>query len=1779
MFISTNTQKESVDRLILAQYITALLEPQFEQLIYGLNPPQGIIPPPTTAQATRAIVLLNWAENPQARGPGLSQVWFVYNSLLGRIVPQEKGVCPYKGLSFFDFNDTDFNYFFGREKLTQALLEKLKISNFIAIVGASGSGKSSVLRAGLLQRLKSQGDHTIHIFVPGENPIGSLATVFVDKSLSVPDQASQQEKAENHLKKGANGLRLLLQSSLKKTNSKRIILVVDQFEESFTLCQNIFDRQNFFALLLGALKSMPSQLSVILAMRSDFVGKCLESDYSGLAEQVQNNLVTVLPMNREELIEAIIGPAQKVGLAFEPELVRLLLEDVEQSPSSLPLLQYTLEELWKLRQDNLINMSAYGQLNGVTGTLKKRADDFFESLTEEQQSAVEYIFLSLTQIGEGTEPTRKRVSKKDLFISSSYSSEILSQVLYQLATAKLVVTEKISINQSEHLNSDPSQFLIKEDAVVDVAHEALIRHWPRLQEWLKANEERLRKKQSIEVSAKIWLDNEKNQNYLLSDNKLAEARDLIETQTENTPNIVTLNQEAQDFVQRSIPNSIIRQLIKRGIRQATIDDIIHFLTDESITWTGSLQSIHNIVQRIISENPIISGEIDWETLENWLYENEDKIKIKQSIEHATTIWIEHQKNPNFLLSGEKLVQVNPFLEYLTSTSKGAITLNAEAHNFVQKSIRNNKFQRWSRRSLAGIIIAFSVVSTASIVIGQRSNLSRKIAERSEMVFNFQPTNGVQEALRSGRLQQNLNQLTNLRSWIPGIQPLKDNRIQAIATLRNAVYDLRQSNILEGHYSPVNDVTISPDGQIASGDNNGIIKLWKVDGTPVMSIQAHTQPIQSLDFSSDGASLVSTSNDGTIKLWTSEGILQETLRGHSDVVTRAIFSQDDELIASASDDGTLKIWQVTGELQTTIQSDQGTLNDIDFSRDGRRIASGGENGTVKVWNVSDGKLVQTFHGNHCNAISCEVLGVSFSGKQDRIATNGANGSVKLWGLDGRTIENIEKRHRESATALSFNKHFERTAEYKDIDILASASEDQEILLWFWEEGKSFDNQEFLTLLGHETTINSIDFSFQDNELASQDNILVSAGNDGTVRIWSGVRNTLKPIQTGWHGNNQHIRVAFSPELTLKNQGGEEIDQASDQSNEESDDDISLLDKVVTVGGSNTLIVWYKSNDKWVAGNTVNQAHEGGIWDVHYAPNGNHFFTVGEDGKVKKWSFSGEPVKSFSGVGHQSSVDDIDFSLRGTFVTASEDGTIKIWDAEGKLVNEIAIEVEFRTRVAISPNGKLIAAKHEDQTVYLYRQRRNQTWRRVKSLTHPSMIFSIVFDPDGKRLAIGGEDGVIKVWNTDGNLEYDLYGHTNMVRDIAFSPDGNLMASVSDDQNLIFWNKLGAQLYEFPGRHQGKVTDVAFNADGSELVTVSEDGFARFWNLDLNQLMEQGCDVVGNYLKTSPAANPDVQEICGVNRIDPTVMAGQAKDLARQGNQEEGLDKLNVAIKHGYEVNQTPEELIQALAQFNEALRSARDSASDAMQEINRAIANGNPDLDVGKSEAQFQKAFELIETAGLGKAEDFSADEEVSRWIALRMATIRTNENKEDNLEATFNAYKLAKELYPDLEMTAETKALLAKDIILPIADIAWHDSSAKWHDICRAGSTTPGKVNTLVLASCEFALALEPDTIQHDRMRDSLGMAKLYLERNLEAAILNFREFVAWLETDTAQSTYLDEKIEDWRTRRNDCISLLETWQADPTQFETIISAIDAPENCRSFSFDDGHKNNYQSGF
>jgi formylglycine-generating enzyme required for sulfatase activity len=393
------------------------------------------------------------------------------------LLKPETGESPYMGLRYFDISDSDL--FYGREILTRELAERVSKESFLAIVGASGSGKSSVARAGLIPAWEKENERgTVHVITPTARPLESLAASLTRESESVTATSTFMDD----LQKEARSLRLYVRKMLSSSGDTNLLLVVDQFEETFTLCKDPDERKAFIENLLSLADEDAERNAarVVLTLRADFYHHCAE--YEGLRLALEKHQAYIGAMTPDELREAITAPAEKNGWDFQPGLVDLILQDVGTEPGALPLLSHALLETWKRRQGRTLTLQGYHEAGGVKKAITQTAENVYDHLSPEEQTIARSIFLRLTELGEGVQDTRRR-AKIDELSRATETHDAVAKVLKTLVDARLVTTEQDS---------------------AEVAHEALIREWGTLRKWLDEDRESLRLHRHLTESAQEW---------------------------------------------------------------------------------------------------------------------------------------------------------------------------------------------------------------------------------------------------------------------------------------------------------------------------------------------------------------------------------------------------------------------------------------------------------------------------------------------------------------------------------------------------------------------------------------------------------------------------------------------------------------------------------------------------------------------------------------------------------------------------------------------------------------------------------------------------------------------------------------------------------------------------------------------------------------------------------------------------------------------------------------------------------------------------------------------------------------------------------------------------------------------------------------------------------------------------------------------------------------------------------------------------------------------------
>ncbi|MCC5661307.1 caspase family protein [Nostoc sp. XA010] len=1158
-------------------------------------------------------------------------------------------VCPYMGLSAF--SEEDSQYFYGREALTQQLIHQLRDHSFLAVIGASGSGKSSIVQAGVIPQLRSgkqipsSEQWWIKSIRPGANPLEALARQL--GGVGAGEQGENYSSSphlllEGIFHQGVEGFVYWIRNQPYPV----VALVVDQFEELFTLAPTP-DRELFLELLLGAVQYAGDRFKLIITLRADFISSCLE--VPALAKALQDFSVLVPPkLSLDDYRRVILNPAQQVGLKVEPELVEVLLRELNHSPGDLPLLEFVLEQLWQHRVAGELTLQVYQeQLGGIKGALERSSQAVYESLDPQMQECAKWIFLSLTQLGEGTEDTRRRIHKSELIVKK-YPAALVEKTLNALTSAKLVVMnlEEEEVTQGQGRQGEPENISPRAPLIlsssspitVEVAHEILIRHWSTLRWWLEENRDRLRKQRQIEQASQLWLQRTQQTDFLLQGVRLAEAEDIYIKYT------YELSADVQRFIEACLAQRKQQQLqektrlkqAQRAVVALSVLGLAAICFGSLAYWKSQAAQLREIEALNASSQ---ANLLSHQQLEALIASVKAGKQLKNTLGAPTEVQTQTLGVLQQVISGTQernrleahsaevvSVSFSPDGQTIVSASndKTAILWGHDGTKLRTLTGHTAKVRSVSFSPDGQTIATASFDRTVKLWRTKDGSLIRTLnvnGHTAEVLSVSWSGNG--ELLATGSADRTakiwkvsdghlLITLNGCKDFVNSVSFSPDGKILAIASADKTVKlwsvsdgILRQT--LQGHSAGVSSVAFSPDGQtLASASEDKTVRLWQKDGSLQRIIAAHNAEVLSVNFSHDGQTVASTSADSTIKLWNSkDGSLVQTLLGHSIAVYNVSFSPDDQTLVSAGADKTVRLWQRDNLLFKTLTAHQGKLYNVSFSPDGQTLATAGQDTTIKLWR-RDGTLRQTLEGYSTSIYghSSDIYGLAFSPDGETLASASLDHYIKLWRTrDGYMIKTLQG-HRREVNSVSFSP---------DNKILASASADTTIKLWNIQAKTLIK-----TLQGHKAEVLSVRFS-------PDGQVLASAARDNTVRLWRVKDGNL--LYTLPEHTNAVNAISFSPD-------GQVLASASD-------------DK--------TIKLWQVSNGVLLQTLT---GHRNGVYSISFSPDGKMIASASGDGSIKLWNRDGRELKTLPG--HIDTVLSLSFSPDGKFLaSASFDGTAKLW----------------------------------------------------------------------------------------------------------------------------------------------------------------------------------------------------------------------------------------------------------------------------------------------------------------------------------------------------------------------------------------------------------------------------------------------------------------------------------------------------------------------------------------
>lgn len=1013
------------------------------------------------------------------------------------------GICPYMGLKAFD--EANSEYFYGRRSLVQKLVNQISHKTTMAVVGASGSGKSSVVQAGLMAQLR-QGKQIpgsdrwwLGCFRPGSQPIKALAKLLVDAT-DKESQGKQQLQLEGILYQGVEGF----VQWLRTRSEPMVMLVIDQFEELFTLA-SANERQEFIELILGAVKYAGDRFKLVMTIRADFVASCLEN--RSLAQILQHDSVLVPPyLTEADYRHAIIKPAAQVGLQIEPGLVEILLQDLDRSAGDLPLLQFALQQLWEEREQGQLTLKAYRELEGVQGALGRQAEQVYHQLDPESQACARWIFLNLTQLGEGTEDTRRRITKSELIVSK-YPAALVERTLRVLTDAKLLVVNldngdnigqsRSSVNPPE----DDELFLeaMRQEATVEVVHEILIRHWSSLRWWLEKNRTRLRSQRQIEQAAALWRQKDRQNDFLLQGVRLAEAEEMLVDYTDE------LSDTAKEYIASCIDAREAEQkAAQKRLRQAQLTATALGILGLAATVLG----VSAYRQKVFTQ---------MENINSLTAVAEAQLLSNQQLESLTSS----------VKAGKQLEQVNGLAKLIVGRDNWQETKYQTSATLQQSIYGTQELNRLTGHSQR--VNAVTTSKDGELLATVSDDDTVKVWSGNGTLLKTLTREEAQAETATVAIGGSKIDPAKLLSTSPDKTIATQDGSYTISSDDDTIVELKSDRQLINAYShadSVNNISLSRDEKLlATTTIDGKIHIWNQDGIQLQTLPGHVGEVTDLEFvtqnkASSSYKLVSTGVDKTTRVWqvfdrhrpeninsvavspidnsvyatanakgkidlwqveNNQPQLVQTLSERERTITQIKYSADGQLIAAAGWDKAIELWNTnTKELIATL-THQDAVNTVAFSRDRQTLISGTEDNLIHVWDLTDleqPKLLKTLT-RHTDSI--KTVTVSDDGKL--IASAGYDQTIKLWTIEGELLQTIDA-HDLAITSLAFTP---------DSKTLASASWDNTIKLWsLTEAGKS--HRLLHTLTGHQDGVTTI-------SLNSDGTVLASGSGDRMLKLWN------------------------------------------------------------------------------------------------------------------------------------------------------------------------------------------------------------------------------------------------------------------------------------------------------------------------------------------------------------------------------------------------------------------------------------------------------------------------------------------------------------------------------------------------------------------------------------------------------------------------------------------------------------------------------------------------------
>ncbi|MCQ3931341.1 MAG: hypothetical protein DPW16_12865 [Chloroflexi bacterium] len=1109
---------------------------------------------------------------------------------------------PYKGLRAF--KATDHDDFFGQEKLIAKLIKRLGESGennrFLAVVGPSGSGKSSLVKAGLIPALwrgelpNSERWYVVEM-LPGRHPLDELEVALTRVA------ANQASSLHEHLTRDARGLIRAAQIILPDDASD-LVVIIDQFEEMFTLVDDETARTDFLNLIHAAVTDDRSRVRVIITLRADFYDRPLQ--YPQIGELVRSRMETILPLAVEGLERAIVRPAERVGVSFEAGLVASIIQEIHYQPGALPLLQYALTELFEQRQGRILTHEAYQAIGQTTGALAKRAELIHAELSPELQEANRQMFLRLVTLGEGTEDTRRRVTRREI-LTITDTPDAMDEMIDTFAAYRLL-----------SLDHDPAS----REPTVEVAHEAILREWERLRAWLNESREEIKLQRRLAEAVEAWVQNQREISYLLQGVRLGRYENWAKETT------LALTPLEREFLQASITErerheaeererqAYERHLEKRSIR------VLRALV--GVLLVASFFGII-LTSAVFYQSRVASDERD-------KAERQAQLAFARELAAASVSNLDIDPERSVLLALHSLEQA-----YTLEGENALHRALPELH--IIRTLEECPSLVWGvDYSPDGTRIAAGCWDgNVYIWDAQTGDLLHTLKGHTDKVHSvaYSPDG---KYLVSGSFDATAKiwdtETGQVLFTLAGHQPLRQSWVQGILSVAFSpdgkfvatggsdhtarLWDAatgKELLVLSNHIGVVESVAFSPDSKVlATGDyDQGTVRVWSLVSGELLFEYATALfrgvDIYALSFNMDGTRLVFANGFGQVKaLDSATGDEVLDFRNTSGGIWRAKYSPDGQWLATGGFDGRGRIWNASnGYPQFVLSGHRSAILNLDFNPNGNQLVTSSGDHTLKIWDLSAGHEVFTTTG---------LLGVGV----DYHPSAGLFATSEIVLLDGQATavvleKNWDDRSYLMGVANIPDPDYVWSLDYNPAGTHIAVGVSNGKVELYGTDGNLLWSQQ-----GHSTWVKDIEFSPDGKHI-------FSGSVDGTAILWDSANGDQILVLDN---HDQIWGVAYSPDGLLL-------------ATADYNYGVSLWDAVT---GERKMFL--ESDDL--------------VYDVDFSPNGNWIAASRQGGSIIVWdAHTGEKYRTFCC--HTGLVFALEFSPDSVFVgSASYDKTVKIWD---------------------------------------------------------------------------------------------------------------------------------------------------------------------------------------------------------------------------------------------------------------------------------------------------------------------------------------------------------------------------------------------------------------------------------------------------------------------------------------------------------------------------------------